>query len=240
MASELYVSLSGQKVMETRLATVANNVANMRTGGFRAETVNFDTVLSDYKSDRVNFAALGQTHIDRAQGPIEPTGNPLDMAIVGDGWFGIETPAGLAYTRDGRFTISPEGDLKTITGHGVVDEGGAPIQLNANGGPVAVGGDGSIMQDGRNVGVFGLFVLPESANLSRYGDSALLSDVPGEPAVDRLTNGVRQGYREGSNVNAVQAIAELIEIQRAFDTANSVIRDREESLQRAVQTLGAE
>jgi len=71
VASELYVSLSGQMAMETRLTTVASNVANMRTAGFRAETVNFDTVLSDYRADRVNFAAVGETHFDLSAGPVE-------------------------------------------------------------------------------------------------------------------------------------------------------------------------
>ncbi len=240
MASELYVSLSGQMVMQTRLSTVANNVANMRTGGFRAETVNFDTVLSEYRADRVNYAEVGEMHIERAAGPIEATGNPLDVAIFGDAWFGIETPSGLAYTRDGRFTISAEGDLKTLTGYGVVDEGGAPIQLEPGGGEIIIGADGTMTQSGRNLGVLGLFTLPEDAPLSRFGDTAVLSEIAGEPVLDRLTNGVRQGYREGSNVNPIQAISELIEIQRAFDNASTAIADREEALQRAVRTLGAE
>ncbi|UOM34333.1 flagellar basal-body rod protein FlgF [Acuticoccus sp. I52.16.1] len=240
MASELYVSLSGQKAMETRLATVANNVANMRTGGFRAETVNFDTVLSDYRADRVNFAAVGEMHIDRSAGPIELTGNPLDVAIFGDGWFGVETPSGVAYTRDGRFSISPEGDLRTLTGYGVMDEGGAPIQLEPAGGEVIIGADGTMTQGGRQVGVLGLFTIAADADLTRYGDTAVLTDVQAEPVVDRLANGVRQGYREGSNVNAIQAISELIEVQRAFDHSTTAVADREETLQRAVRTLGAE
>lgn len=239
MASEIYVSLSGQMAMETRLATVANNVANMRTAGFRAETVDFDTVLSDYRADRVNFATVGETYIERAAGPIEATGNPLDVAIVGEGWFGVETPSGLAYTRDGRFTVTTEGDLKTLTGYGVVDEGGAPIQVDTRGGPIAIGADGRMIQDGRDVGVLGLFQLPDSANLTRYGDTALLSDVAGEPMVDRLVNGVRQGYREGSNVDAIQSITELITIQRAFDNSAKAIADREETMQQAVRSLGA-
>lgn len=239
MASELYVSLSGQMAMETRLATVANNVANLRTAGFRAETVNFDTVLSDYRADRVNFAAVGETHIDRTAGPIEPTGNPLDVAIFGEAFFGIETPAGTAYTRDGRFTISAEGDLRTLTGYGVLDEGGAPIQLEAGGGALLIGADGAMMQNGREVGVIGLFRLAADADLTRYGDTALLSSIQGEPVEDRLANGVRQGFSEGSNVNAIQAIAELIEVQRSFDYASTTVADREETLQRAVRTLGA-
>ncbi|WP_420392720.1 flagellar basal-body rod protein FlgF [Acuticoccus sp.] len=240
MASDLYVSLSGQMAMEARLATLANNVANMRTGGFRAETVKFDTVMSDYNAARVNFAAVGATHIERTAGAVERTGNALDVAVVGDGWFGVQTPEGVAYTRDGRFTVSPEGDLTTLTGHGVIDEGGAPIQVAAAGGPIAIGADGTMRQDGRNVGVLGLFTLGADARLTRYGDAAFRSDAPGEPVVDRVTNGVRQGYREGSNVNPIKAITELIEIQRAFDSATRVVGDREEALSRAVRTLGAE
>lgn len=240
MASEIYVALSGQMAMETRLATVANNVANMRTGGFRAEAVTFETVLSDYRKDRVNFATIGETTIDRAAGPIEATGNALDVAIVGEGWFGIETASGLAYTRDGRFTVSPEGDLQSLTGHAVVDEGGAPIQIELAAGPVIIGADGRIQQSGRDVGVLGLFELASDAKLSRYGDTAVLSERPGEAVEDRLANGVRQGFRENSNVNAVQSITELIAIQRAFDHAQTAIADRNDALEQAVRTLGAE
>lgn len=240
MASELYVALSGQKVMEARLATVANNIANMNTAGFRAEVVDFDTVLSDYRADRVNFATVGGTHIDRAAGPVERTGNSLDVAIVGDGWFGIETPEGLAYTRDGRLTISPDGDLKTLTGYNIVDDGGAPIQVDPSAGPVVIGADGGIRQGGRDVGVLGLYNLAAEAKLTRFGDTALLSDRPGEPMDDAVKNGIRQGYREGSNVDAVTSLTELITVQRSFEQAATAIRDREDALQQAVRSLGAD
>ncbi|MCF3932482.1 flagellar basal-body rod protein FlgF [Acuticoccus sp. M5D2P5] len=240
MASDIYVALSGQLATELRLSTVANNVANMRTAGFRAEVVSFDTVLSDYRRDQVAFANVGDAFIDRSLGPIEATGNPLDVAIAGDAWFGIETPSGLAYTRDGRFTIDNEGELRTLTGYRVADEGGAPIQLLPGGGPVSIGSDGTIAQDGRNLGVLGLFDLPAGAVLTRYGDTALVSDLPGEPVVDRAANGVRQGYHEGSNVDPIQSITELIEIQRAFDRAETAAKDRFSSLEQAVRILGAD
>lgn len=239
MPSDLYVSLSGQMATQTRLSTVANNVANLRTAGFRAETVNFDTVLSDFRRDAVAFAAVGETHIDRAQGPVEATGNPLDLAIDGRGWFAIETPAGRAYTRDGRMTMTEAGDLVTLTGHSLLDDGGAPIALERGAGDVVIGIDGTITQGGRNVGVVGLFDVPQRAKLSRYGDSAVLTDVPAEPMEDRVVNGVRQGFLEGSNVNAVVALTELIQVQRAFEHANSTIRGRQETLEKAVRTLGA-
>jgi len=234
----MYVALSGQMAMAERLSTVANNVANMRTAGFRAETVDFDTVLSDYRQDRVAFASPGRMHIDRAVGPVEATGNPLDLAVAGEGWFGVDTPAGRAYTRDGRFTINPFGDLVTLTGYNVVDEGGAPIAVNPQGGEIVVGIDGRIEQDGRVLGVVGLFEIPPDAVLTRHGDVALLSNVPAEPIADRTVNGVRQGFREGSNVDAVKSIVELIEIQRAFDRTTTVMRERSASLEEAVRLLG--
>ncbi|MBJ3778669.1 flagellar basal-body rod protein FlgF [Acuticoccus mangrovi] len=240
MPSDVYVALSGLMAMEARLDTVANNIANMRTGGFRAEAVDFSTVLSDYGRDRVAFAESGGTFFDLSAGPVEETGNPLDVAIVGEGWFGIETPAGLAYTRDGRFTVTPEGDLTTMTGYGVVDEGGAPIAIDLAAGPVVIGADGRMSQAGRNVGVLGLFALGPEAGLKRYGDTALLVNVPGEPVVDRAANGVKQGFREGSNVNAIEFITEMIAIQRAFEYGNAVLNDRQQSMEQAVRVLGGD
>ena len=240
MSSETYVALSGQITMDERLSTVAHNVANMRTVGFRAETVDFNTVYSSTRSQNVAFATVGASHIDTKAGPIEPTGNPLDVAIVGEGWFGIETPAGIAYTRDGRFTVNEAGDLLTLTGFRVVDEGGAPIAIDLARGEVVIGADGRITQQGGLAGNLGLFSLAPDANLSRYGDSAVTADVVAEPILDRVANGVRQGFREGSNVNAVQAITELIAVQRAFEYGQTVVSDRQQTMQQAVRTLGAE
>ena len=238
MPSDLYVALSGQMAMAERLETVSNNVANLRTAGFRAETVDFDTVLSDYRRDRVAFVSSGTMDIDRSYGPVEETGNPLDIAIDGDGWFGVNTPEGRAYTRDGRFAVNALGDLVTLTGYNVVDNGGAPVAVNAAGGPIEIAADGRIVQDGDVAGVIGLFDIPEDATLTRHGDVAVRSDLPADPVADRTGNGVRQGYREGSNVDAMTSLVALIEVQRAFDRASTVMRERSTSLEEAVRLLG--
>jgi len=240
LPSEMYVALSGQVAMEKRLNTIANNVANMNTAGFRAESVHFDTVLSDYRRDSVAFVAKGEMHIDRRPGPVEATGNPLDVAIDGEGWFGIDTPSGRAYTRDGRFTVNAVGDLVTLTGYNVVDRGGAPIALDPEGGPISIAADGQIRQGGEAVGVIGLFTIPQDAGLTRYGDTAVLPDVPAEPVLEPLGAGVRQGYSEGSNVDPVRAITELITVQRAFEQASTAVGERQRSLQEAVRVLGGQ
>lgn len=240
MSSDQYVALSGQITMNERLTTIAHNVANMRTAGYREETVDFDSVFSSTKTKSIAFATTGDIHISRHAGPVEATGNPLDVAVVGEGWIGVATPAGTAYTRDGRMTINEAGDLTTVTGFGVLDDGGAPIALDPARGTVEIGTDGTITQDGVVAANLGLFALAQDAKLSRYGDSAVIADREAEPIDDRTTNGFRQGYMEGSNVNPIHSITELIKVQRAFEFGMSGTRDRFQSLQQAVRTLGAE
>lgn len=239
MTADIYVSLSGQVALDQRLTTVANNIANMATAGFRAEEVHFEAILSSFGNEATAFATEGGTYISRQPGGVMPTGNPLDVAVDGDGWFGFNLPdGGVAYTRDGRFGLTPEGDLVTATGYPVLDAGGAPIALNPNGGPIDIGGDGTIVQDGDQLGVLGLFLIPETATLERYSDAAILTDQEAVPAVDLVANRVRQGFLERSNVDPVLELTRLITIQRTFDSAQTALDTRNGSLRNAIRDLG--
>jgi flagellar basal-body rod protein FlgF len=126
MQSGLYVSLSGQVALQRRLETIASNVANMNTVGYRADGVTFATELARAGDSQVAFASAGPDFISRENGPLSKTDNPLDVAVQGDGWFAIQTPNGVAYTRDGRMRISETGALQTVNGFQVLDAGGAP------------------------------------------------------------------------------------------------------------------
>ncbi len=152
MQSNIYVSLSGQLALLKRLDSVAQNIANLGTPGYRAERISFAEVLSKTAEENTSFVTEGRTFISRKSGPLENTGNPLDIAVSGNAWLGISTPAGIAYTRDGRMTMSPTGELLSTGGFPVVDAGGSPIQIDANGPPPAIGKDGSILQGGTNLG----------------------------------------------------------------------------------------
>ena len=145
MQSSLYVALSAQVAMERRLNTIANNVANMNTGGFRADEVKFEEILSLAAKENVSFASSGQNFISRRTGPMTKTDNPLDVAIQGDGWFAFQGPSGPIYTRDGRFKMNENGDLLTVDGYRVLDAGGAPIALDPMAGSPIVGRDGTVM-----------------------------------------------------------------------------------------------
>ncbi|RWX22305.1 flagellar hook-basal body complex protein, partial [Rhizobium leguminosarum] len=132
MQSGLYVSLSSQMALEKRLNTIADNMANVNTTGFRATEVKFDEMVASTKNKlntKVAFVSQGNDYLNEGNGELQHTGNMLDFAIKGDAWFALDTPAGRVLTRDGRFTIKDTGELVSIRGYPVLDAGGAPIQL---------------------------------------------------------------------------------------------------------------
>lgn len=238
MASDVYVGLSGQIAMERRLHTVANNVANLATVGFRAEEVLFETLISDARSQETAFASAGGSFTSIRPGPVRPTGNPLDVAVVGDGWLGLETPAGPVYTRDGRMTMTEAGDLVSVTGYPVLDRGGGPIALNPGRGLPEIASDGTITQQGDRVGALGIFLIPPTAGLARFSDAGVMPDVEPVLADDLIVNGVRQGFVEGGNVNPVSELTRLVIIQRQFESLATALESREGTMRTAVQDLG--
>lgn len=238
MQAALYVSLSGQVAAEKRLASVANNVANMSTAGFRAEGVRFQEVMAKTGADAVSFASAGETYLSRKSGGLAKTGGPLDLAIQGEAYFSVMTPGGAAYTRDGRFQTTPDGRLQNMAGYDVLDAGGAPVSIQLDGGEISVGRDGSITQNGVQTGVVGVFELPADSSVSRYGNTAVLSSKPGITVQEFSRVNVRQGYSEGSNVDSMAELTRLITIQRQFDNSMSTTKEIEDTAMSAIRALG--
>lgn len=239
MEPGLYVALSGQLALQRRLDTIANNVANSSTAGFRAENVTFDSVISRGDKAAVTYASQGASTFARASGGTTQTGNPLDIAISGDAYLAVATPSGIAYTRDGRMQISPDGDLATASGQPLLDISGAPVQIDPRRGPVEISRDGTIRQNGQTAGRLGLFTLPPDALLSRHDGAGLVADRPAEPVSDFNEFGVVQGYVESSNVNAVMEMTRLISVTRAFEALSSAIEQSDRRLSDAIRTLGS-
>jgi flagellar basal-body rod protein FlgF len=239
MRTNLYVSLSAQVALEKRLNTVANNIANVNTGGFRADGITFETHLSNAAEAPTAYVTAGTTFISRLKGSVAQTGDPLDVAIQGDGWLAIQTPDGVAYTRDGRMQMTAAGDLQTLNGYPVLDAGGAAMQLQSDAGAPTIAGDGMITQNGRQVGALGLFSIPDDAKLSRFDNSSVVPDKAPSPILDFSTNSIEQGFSEGSNVNPILELTKLIEIQRTFDSVATGNQTSEANLNDAIKTLGA-
>ncbi|MEI9408977.1 flagellar basal-body rod protein FlgF [Mesorhizobium salmacidum] len=239
MRDSLYVALSAQMALERRLDTIADNVANASTVGFRATGVKFEDVVSGAGQKSVSFASSGKTYLSGAHGAMTETGNPFDFAIQGDAWFAIDTPAGTVMTRDGRFSMNENGELMSVEGHPVLDAGGAPIQLDPRNGPPKAGADGSLRQNEQLVGSIGLYNFDPGQNFVRYGNSGIVPARTPEPVTDRSDVGIAQGFVEESNVNPVLEMTRLIMVQRAFENTAALVRQTDSSTDEAIKTLGS-
>jgi len=211
MDSGYYAAMTGLVARTQALDTAAGNLANAQTPGYRAEREFFRSVLlgpdaldSQLGHTVNNFGLLGGDRLDMGQGALTTTGNPLDLAVEGEGFFEVQTPNGLRFTRDGGFHRSPSGQLVTQAGGAVLSAAGKPIQLPP--GDVTVGSDGVVA----TVGVFtfaaGVQLTPEGAN--RY--------VAPQGAVAELSKKatVHQGAIESANQDVIQGSLDLIVMQR--------------------------
>lgn len=242
MQSSLYVSLSAQIALERRLTTIADNMANVNTVGFRSSEVKFDEVLSKTRNDlnaQVAFVSQGNDYLSQRPGAFSQTGSDLDMAIKGDAWFALDTPNGQVLTRDGRFSVSPDGLLVSTRGYPVLDAGGGPIMLNPQGGKISVGLDGSIRQNDVQVAALGLFRGDVTNGYLRHDNSGITTVADPVPVVNDPEVGVVQGYVENSNVNAISEMTQLIQVHRAFDAVASMMRETESTYSEGIKTLAS-
>lgn len=238
MNTSLPVALSAQLALEKRLDTIAHNIANSRTAGFRAEEVKFEELISRTAPEPVAFASEGQTYLSRRAGELTQTGNSFDVAVSGDAFMAIQTAQGPVYTRDGRMRLTQNGELQTLTGYPILDVGGAPIVLDPNAGPPQIARDGMITQNGAQLGAIGLFRIPPEAAVTRFENSGVIPDQAAVPVVEFGDTGIVQGFVEGSNVNPILEITRLIALQRTFESASNLISTSERSLGEAVRSLG--
>ncbi len=239
MQNGLYVAVSAQVALERRMETIADNMANMNTVGYRATGVSFAAEMAKAGETNLDYASSGSDYLSRRIGGLTKTDNPLDFAVQGDGWFGIQTPRGTAYTRDGRVRIDEQGTLRTLSGDPLLDAGGAPILVDSAAGPLTVSADGMISQNGRQVGAIGLFSIDSSANLTRAENSGVVPDKPATPILDFTRDGVVQGAVESSNVDPVREMTRLIDVSRAFDGVAAEESQSESSVEDAIKALGS-
>ncbi|PPD43201.1 MAG: flagellar biosynthesis protein FlgF [Methylocystis sp.] len=238
MQSAFYVSLSAQVALDRRLTTIAQNVANASTAGYRATGVSFGSVLARASATPTAYVSAGEDFISRASGDLTKTDNPLDVAVVGDAWLAIQTPQGVAYTRDGRMQMLETGEVQTLLGLPVLDAGNSPIVLDPTAGPPMIFRDGMINQGDRQIGAIGLFEIDGAADLRRGENASVIPSIPATAVVNFARNGIVQGHLEGANVNPVNEITRLIMAHRSFESASAAYDMMDSSQRNAVRTLG--
>lgn len=241
MIRGVYIAATGMLAESQRQDVIANNLANATTTGFRRSvttTAPFaETLLSNMRAPGApaigtltRGAQLEGTTLLETQGALRATGNPLDLGLVGDGYFAVDTPDGRRYTRDGAFQVDATGRLTTKDGQAVAGVGGA-IRLD-QGGTVDIAADGTVTQDGTVRGRLLITGLVPGSVTSEGG--ARMNGTPTGPDGTR----VRQGHLEASSVNVVTEMVELIRTMRSFEANQKAVQSHDEALQQSVSRVG--
>ncbi len=217
-----------------RLDQITNNLANVDTAGYKKEDITFWEMLYSTDHDRSRVGKAIHDVTDMQQGVVKETGNRLDFAIGGPGFFKVQTPAGERYTRAGQFMTNNEGQLVTASGDLVLGDGG-PIVINGNN--ISVAGDGSITVDNQPAGTLAIVTFANLADLEKQGQNlfALTGESQEEPAQNFS---VKQGYLEKSNVSTMKELTAMIDLNRAYETQQRVVRTIDDMDDKAISRVG--
>jgi len=220
--SGFYAACAGLRSQSQALEVVAHNLANLETVGFHGEQATFQSLMAVSHSTvpnvlnlaTNNFGVLEGTHMDATAGNLQPTGNPLDVGIQGDGFFAIQTARGTRYTRNGSFQISKSGVLVTAAGDPVYGDPalGKNGVINVPAGPVSIASDGTVSVEGVVAGNIRLVEFDSGTKLTSEGDTLLAA--PDGAAHLATKPALRQGVLETSNVNSIGTVVALIAVQR--------------------------
>ena len=233
-----YTTLTRQAGLLREMASVANNIANMSTTGYRREGVVFSEFIQNLGPDApsLSMAAGRARALDLTQGPITQTAAPFDLAIQGEGFFLIATPEGDRLTRSGSFVRSAQGELVTSEGFALLDAGGAPVFAPPDARAIEIAADGTLSADGQPLTQIGLWRPLDRNDLIRA--EGVMFAVPGgvEPVQAETT--ILQGFLEGSNVQAVNEVTRMIAVQRAYELGQGFLDKEDERIRSVLRTLG--
>lgn len=220
MDSGYYAACTALVSRTEALDTIANNLANASTVGFRAEHNVFSSVLANASGAQgsalnqvINsFGVLSGTTLDQTQGALQKTGNDLDLGVEGSGYFEVQTAAGTMYTRNGAFQVSSHGKLITSTGDPVMGETG---EITLPPGKVTISADGTISTNGAVSGKLKVVEFRPGTELTNVGNNYY--SAPAKTEIAAAHSSVRQGMLESSNVNPVASMVELVNAQRSTE-----------------------
>ncbi len=234
------VALSRQAAVRREMAVIANNLANMNTIGFQGEQMMFveHLVKSEGQGSLIptvlSFSLdIGQIR-NTAEGPIQSTSNPLDIAIKGDGWFAIETEDGERYTRNGRFRINQEGQIVTQHGYPVLSDAGVPFTLAPGDTDIDIGRDGTVATNNGELGRFRVVEFQRPQRMEKEaGGIYKTNEPPEEPEKFEIL----QGALESSNVNPILEMTKMIDVHRSYNGARTFIDEEDKRQRKMIEQL---
>ncbi len=242
MENAILVNLARQMTLRRQMDVVANNLANMETAGFKGGSLRFEEFVMPVAevdgvtgSNRMVSSVLDAGQVrDFGEGTVTQTGNPLDVAINGDGWLVVQTDNGERFTRNGHLKIDPDGRLVTSDGHPVLGTGGE-VTLTADDTEITIGADGTLTTNNGNNNRLRVVRFDDQNLLTPEGNNLYRSEADPLPAE---TSRVMQGFVEKSNVHPVMEMTRMIETSRAYMSTSRLLDNTGELRQRAIETLG--
>ena len=226
MDSGYYAAFAGWLARSQALDVAAGNLANAGTAGYRAERDYFrsamigpDALQSQLNQTVNNFGLLGGSRLDLGQGALTPTGNPLDLAVEGDGFFAIKTGQGIRFTRDGQFERAQDGSLTTQAGEPVLDASYQSIRTPP--GQTVVGADGSVSVSGAIAGKIALFAFAPGTELAAEGANRYGAPAGAQPTAAQ--GEIHQGALESSNQDVIGGSLELVLMQRQAEMMQKAV-----------------
>jgi flagellar basal-body rod protein FlgF len=238
------VSLSRAIGLMNEMDVVANNMANLNTTGYKSEKVLFEQYMMPAAADegmpagdqQVVYTQDWASIHDFSGGAMRQTGNPLDVALEGDGFLTINTPAGPQYTRNGEMHIDNNGTLVNVDGFPVASDGGT-ITFEPTETDISIAADGTVFSSAGNKGKLALASFASPQVLDRVGNNLFSVNNAGTALQDTTTR-VHQGSLEASNVSGVTGMSDMIRVTRAYELVSQFIQQQDQLKQAAIQRLG--
>ncbi|MDY6986475.1 MAG: flagellar basal-body rod protein FlgF [Thermodesulfobacteriota bacterium] len=257
MSQAIYTATSGARTYTMRLDMLTHNLSNINTIGFKQDRAIFRTYLPHSNASvKVTSEETGIAHIREVQPPfntsntlqvfdgtqtdfslgqLRPTGNLLDLALQGNGFFSIETPDGIQYTRNGNFTLNDEGTLVTQNGLPVLGQGG---KITITGKDVIVDAQGNVSVDGQEVGTLDIVDFSDLQTLKKVGSTRFAPTDPTVPGVTADGFAIAQGSLELSNVDPIRVMSAMIEVLRGYESYQKIIKSVDDVNAKAINDLG--
>ncbi len=241
METTTLIALSRQGGLRRQLDIVANNIANMNTTGFKGERMMFvEHLVKSQESGKLlgtklSFARDIATMLDVSEGPMETTGNPLDLAITSEGYFVIQTENGERYTRNGRFKLDDGGQLVNQNGEPVLSTGGEPFFLSPEDTEISISRDGTMSTSNGDLGQLRIVTFDNQQLLERSAAGLFSSEAPPKDVEEPE---IVQGMLEGSNVQPIFEMARMIDIHRTYDGVRSFIEREDERIRNMIKEMG--
>jgi flagellar basal-body rod protein FlgF len=233
------IAASGLRARMESLDLVANNIANASTGGYKADREFYSLYVAPEAAGNdvsSTMPLIERPWVDHAQGALQTTGNPLDVALSGKGFFAVNGPSGPLYTRNGNFRLAADGQLTSADGYPVRDSAGAPVTLQAARG-LEISSDGTLTQDGVAAGKLEIVDFTSTAGLSKQGSNYFrVNDPAVRPAAPSGTT-VEQGHLEGSNTGTAESAVRLVSVMRQFEMLQKAVSLGTEMNKKAIEEV---